>query len=181
MAYRVVPFDPAWLLDFVNGHARTPRREAGDDGRDPVLRPSSSGLHRYVGGMTVGDRMRFADMLYEALRASAASDVAARYDQLLRDVVVRVRATGDDGGFRLAMETEDVQAVVVLAAASTLECLFHGDGPRARLGVCSAERCADLYVDRSQAATRRYCSRTCQNRTKVAAYRARRRAVQEGH
>ena len=56
--------------------------------------------------------------------------------------------------------------------------LYHwltGIGSLDRLGVCHAHRCADIYVDGSQAAARRYCSAVCGNRTKVAAYRSRSR------
>jgi len=42
-----------------------------------------------------------------------------------------------------------------------------------RLGVCTAPRCDRVYVDTSRNATRRYCSTSCQNRVKTAAFRAR--------
>jgi len=45
-----------------------------------------------------------------------------------------------------------------------------------RLGVCSAERCDNVYVDTSPNASKRYCSERCASRANVAAYRARRKA-----
>jgi predicted RNA-binding Zn ribbon-like protein len=42
-----------------------------------------------------------------------------------------------------------------------------------RLGVCTAARCDRVYVDTSRNGTRRYCSTSCQNRVKTAAFRAR--------
>lgn len=42
-----------------------------------------------------------------------------------------------------------------------------------RLGVCTAPRCDRVYVDTSRNGTRRYCSVSCQNRVKTAAFRAR--------
>lgn len=42
-----------------------------------------------------------------------------------------------------------------------------------RLGVCTAPRCDRVYVDISRNGTRRYCSTSCQNRVKTAAFRAR--------
>ena len=42
-----------------------------------------------------------------------------------------------------------------------------------RLGVCTASRCDRVYVDTSRNGTRRYCSTSCQNRVKTAAFRAR--------
>jgi hypothetical protein len=47
-----------------------------------------------------------------------------------------------------------------------------GDG--SRLGLCGGSRCADVYLDLSPAGHRRFCSLACQNRTRVAAFRARR-------
>lgn len=43
-----------------------------------------------------------------------------------------------------------------------------------RLGVCTAPRCDRVYVDVSRNGTRRFCSTSCQNRVKAAAFRARR-------
>ena len=48
-----------------------------------------------------------------------------------------------------------------------------GGDYRDRLGVCTAPRCDRVYVDTSRNGTRRYCSTSCQNRVKTAAFRAR--------
>jgi predicted RNA-binding Zn ribbon-like protein len=45
-----------------------------------------------------------------------------------------------------------------------------------RLGVCTAPRCDRVYVDVSRNGTRRFCSTSCQNRVKAAAFRARQAA-----
>lgn len=45
-----------------------------------------------------------------------------------------------------------------------------------RLGVCAAPSCDRVFVDVSRNGTRRFCGEACQNRVKVAAHRARRRA-----
>lgn len=42
-----------------------------------------------------------------------------------------------------------------------------------RLGVCTAPHCDRVYVDVSRNGQRRFCSTTCQNRVKAAAFRAR--------
>ncbi|WP_425554615.1 CGNR zinc finger domain-containing protein [Kribbella sancticallisti] len=41
------------------------------------------------------------------------------------------------------------------------------------MGTCAADGCADVYIDVSARAHRRFCSVTCQNRTRVAAFRRR--------
>ena len=46
-----------------------------------------------------------------------------------------------------------------------------------RLGICSAPACDRVFVDLSRNGSRRFCSAACQNRTKAAALRARRRAA----
>jgi predicted RNA-binding Zn ribbon-like protein len=48
-----------------------------------------------------------------------------------------------------------------------------GSEESGRLGVCTAARCDRVYVDISRNATRRFCSTTCQNRVKAAAFRER--------
>lgn len=51
-------------------------------------------------------------------------------------------------------------------------------GPFAdRLGVCSAPACDRVYVDTSRNGTRRFCSTSCQNRVKAAAFRERKSAT----
>ncbi|WP_374215715.1 CGNR zinc finger domain-containing protein [Streptomyces drozdowiczii] len=46
-----------------------------------------------------------------------------------------------------------------------------------RIGICTGDHCVDVYVDRSPGGRRRFCSVTCQNRTRVAAFRRRRAAA----
>lgn len=43
-----------------------------------------------------------------------------------------------------------------------------------RLGVCQAPACDRIYIDVSRNGTRQFCSTSCQNRVKAAAFRARR-------
>ncbi|MGW4897168.1 CGNR zinc finger domain-containing protein [Kitasatospora sp. NPDC004240] len=42
-----------------------------------------------------------------------------------------------------------------------------------RLRRCQAVRCEELFLDATRNHAQRYCSQACQNRTKVAAHRAR--------
>lgn len=42
-----------------------------------------------------------------------------------------------------------------------------------RFGICSAASCDRVFADTTKNASRRFCSVTCQNRTKAAAFRAR--------
>ena len=48
-----------------------------------------------------------------------------------------------------------------------------GSGQSDRLGTCMAARCDRVFVDLSKNTSRRFCSTSCQNRTKAAAFRQR--------
>jgi predicted RNA-binding Zn ribbon-like protein len=49
-----------------------------------------------------------------------------------------------------------------------------GTGQAGRLGICNAVDCGRAFLDQSKNASRRFCTITCQNRTKAAAFRSRR-------
>lgn len=68
--------------------------------------------------------------------------------------------------------TDDLDTGWAAGCASGLA-LAIGSDLAGRLGVCDAERCDRVYVDVSKNGLRRFCSTTCQNRTKAAAHRAR--------
>ena len=59
------------------------------------------------------------------------------------------------------------------AGCATGLAIVLGTDDRGRLGVCTAPRCDRVYVDASRNGTRRFCSTTCQNRVKTAAFRSR--------
>lgn len=61
------------------------------------------------------------------------------------------------------------------AAMATGLAVVLGSASARRLGICSAGRCDRVFADTSRNGTRRFCSTACQNRTKAAAFRARRR------
>lgn len=52
-----------------------------------------------------------------------------------------------------------------------------GVGEQDRLGTCTADACDRVFVDTSRNGSRRFCSTTCQNRVKTAAFRRRRARV----
>jgi predicted RNA-binding Zn ribbon-like protein len=57
-----------------------------------------------------------------------------------------------------------------LLAALSAHLIRHGT---VRIGVCQAEPCTCVYVDRSRARTRRYCCDQCNDRAAASAYRRR--------
>jgi predicted RNA-binding Zn ribbon-like protein len=80
----------------------------------------------------------------------------------------------EDGVWRLHHHPADAQ-VLPMWRAICAESLARLVGAQAshRLGVCNASRCDRVFADTSKNATRRFCSAPCQNRTKTAAFRAR--------
>lgn len=68
---------------------------------------------------------------------------------------------------------EDSLATGYAAGCATGLAIVLGSEARDRLGVCTAPRCDRVYVDTSRNGTRRFCSTSCQNRVKAAAFRAR--------
>jgi predicted RNA-binding Zn ribbon-like protein len=100
---------------------------------------------------------------------------AARVTALLELTGVRpVLTVGDDGRLVQAWLVEDPgQARRAAAALALREQLADRPG---RIGVCADRQCADVYVDLSPAARRRFCCLTCQNRARAEAFRKRRAA-----
>ena len=69
--------------------------------------------------------------------------------------------------------TQDDLATGWAAGCATGLAVVLGSELHGRIGVCTAPRCDRVYVDTSRNGTRRFCSTTCQNRVKAAAFRAR--------
>jgi predicted RNA-binding Zn ribbon-like protein len=68
---------------------------------------------------------------------------------------------------------DEPRDALLAAAALTLRHQLAQHDPD-RIGVCTGRNCADAYIDASPAGQRRFCSVTCQNRARVAAWRQRR-------
>ena len=112
---------------------------------------------------------RFADRLHPVFAAPDSAQRVTLVDALLA-------ATGVRPALAPAAETwrvDDPRRALAAAAGLTLRHLLGQPGPD-RAGVCSGRDCADAYLDASPAGRRRYCSVTCQNRARVAAWRRRR-------
>jgi predicted RNA-binding Zn ribbon-like protein len=80
----------------------------------------------------------------------------------------------DEEGWHLHFHgASDTLATGWAAGCATGLAIVLGTDDRGRLGVCTAPRCDRVYVDTSRNGTRRFCSTTCQNRVKTAAFRSR--------
>jgi len=83
------------------------------------------------------------------------------------DVGWHVHGTDDDAPLAERFAVEVAMAMIDVIRA----------GERERLSVCSADDCDDVYVDLSRNRSRKFCDGTCGTRANVAAYRARKAAV----
>jgi predicted RNA-binding Zn ribbon-like protein len=105
------------------------------------------------------------------------AEAVERLDRLLRAAPVQAGlALGDEGraGWTWAAGEHGMPALRARLLAALAEHLVRNG--TARIGVCDAEPCRCVYVDRSRARTRRYCCDQCNDRAAAAAYRARRKA-----
>ncbi|MYW62538.1 hypothetical protein GTY65_00350 [Streptomyces sp. SID8379] len=82
----------------------------------------------------------------------------------------------DDDRLDAVWSVGSADRALVAAAALALR-QYLGEQGFARVGVCTGGRCADVYVDQSPGGRRRFCSVTCQNRARVAAFRSRKAAT----
>jgi len=121
---------------------------------------------------------RFQRELRPVFEASDAGDTRGVIDGL-NALMVRHPITprisdhdGDDLHLHVATKSASVAELVVGESLLGLATLVCDLGPT-RLGVCSAERCEQVYVDTSPNQSRRYCSDRCSSRANVAAYRRR--------
>lgn len=86
-----------------------------------------------------------------------------------------------DWGYHLHATSPDqplAERIAVEAAMAFVDVVRVGELDRLR--VCSADDCADVFVDLSRNRSRRFCEVGCGNRINVAAYRARRRSGSSG-
>ena len=117
--------------------------------------------------------------VFESGSADDTPAVVAGINELMGRHPVTPRISDHDGhDLHLHVATDHASVAELLVGESLLGLakLVCDLGPR-RLGVCSATRCADVFVDTSPNRSRRYCSERCSSRANVAAYRARQRAV----
>lgn len=153
------------VVELVNECSDAARAAAGEGGLPQPTVPALGGLGDDPG------RCRLAAGRLHDVFTDQRGPVAGLND-LLAATGVRPRLDADG---RLGW-VAPVGADMLLAGAAVSLLAWvdaHGAG---RLGVCEADRCVDVFADSSRAATRRYCSETCLNRSRVARWRARRSA-----
>ncbi|MFG2586647.1 CGNR zinc finger domain-containing protein [Streptomyces sp. NPDC048438] len=174
-----IPLDT--LTELVNGWGTLPRRE---DGRGAKAHLPASGIAQRLGlparvsaALTSQALADAADRLHEVFSTPDSETCARSLTRLLSDTGIRpVMEAAADGTLRSAWCVEDTDHALAGAAGIALR-EYLADHGFARIGICTGAHCADVYIDHSPGGRRRFCSVTCQNRTRVAAFRSRKAAA----
>jgi hypothetical protein len=174
--FQVPRLSVAALVELVNGWGTVPRARGGGRprpptaefaARHPALRPDGELDDT---GLEVA-----ADAVYPVFAAADAEAKAVRVTALLGQLGVRPAVTVEGAELRAAwLVPRREDAVAASVAVGVYEHLLAAGA--GRLGTCASGTCGDVYVDASPGAHRRFCSLTCQNRERVAAFRRRRAA-----
>jgi predicted RNA-binding Zn ribbon-like protein len=150
--------------DLVNAAARA----LGGDGRPTprVTFDDAEALARFASEMRlVFHAVREGDL------AAAATTIN---DQLVRAGARPQLDPQPEGGWQVHFHgSDDTLATGWAAGCATGLALALGSDLAGRMGMCDADRCDRVYVDTSKNGSRRFCSISCQNRTKAAAHRSR--------
>ncbi|NEC68865.1 CGNR zinc finger domain-containing protein [Streptomyces sp. SID9727] len=167
------------LTELVNAWGTLPREAAGR-GNAPT-RPEHLATHLGLptdveAELTPEECTRAADLLHQIFSAQNTQTCAQRLAHLLVDVGARpaLEATANDS-LSAVWRVDDPGQVLLAASALALRQYVTTHGIE-RIGTCTGDHCADVYIDRSPGGRRRFCSITCQNRTRVATFRRRKAA-----
>jgi predicted RNA-binding Zn ribbon-like protein len=175
----VEPMSPDVLVWLVNEWGSVPRAAAGED-QAPY--PDTDLLAALLAGSGVRDcppaaltgpaLRQVADQLHRVFAAADLGERVTLVAGLLAQTGVtpalELTDTGDRPG--ATWRVSAARDALLAAAALTLRHQLAEHDPD-RVGVCSGRRCADAFIDASPAGQRRFCSVTCQNRARIAAWR----------
>lgn len=175
MAVHVREMQLAALVELVNEWGTIPRAVAGEEGDPYPPRATLSGrlgIPRSATPRNDQDLVALADRLHPIFATEDAARRVRLVNALLTASGVRPRLSNDEtvtGSWLV----DDPDNALLAAAAVTLRTQFIQHSAE-RLGTCVGHNCADVYIDSSPTGKRRFCSLTCQNRARVAAFRRRR-------
>jgi predicted RNA-binding Zn ribbon-like protein len=116
--------------------------------------------------------------VFEAVERGDLDDAAITVNALLAETGAHPQLDRHDGEpwhLHFHGHTDSLTQGWAAGCASGLA-LVLGTDSYDRLGICTAPRCDRVYVDTSRNGARRFCSVSCQNRVKAAAFRARQAA-----
>ncbi|MEU1091477.1 CGNR zinc finger domain-containing protein [Streptomyces sp. NPDC005576] len=123
-----------------------------------------------------------AGLLREVFAAEHTDTAAAALNQLLTDHTGRLRLTSHGGGSpwhpHLDHDDEAPWEEWFLTSSCLALTVLLWDSQRPPGGVCSSSGCHNVFLTRGSGPDRRYCSRRCATRERVAAHRRARSSVE---
>jgi predicted RNA-binding Zn ribbon-like protein len=161
----VEPMPPDLLVWLVNEWGSAPRAAAGEEDT-PYPDPAPLGA-------AAGNLAEVADRLHRIFAAPDSTERVRLLALLLAQTGVRPTVALASGLPSETWHVDDPARALLAAAALTLRHQLAQRDP-GRVGTCTGRNCADAYIDASPGGQRRFCSVTCQNRARVAAWRRRR-------
>jgi hypothetical protein len=178
------------LVELINEWGDVPRERAGNQFSPyPPLNhfvTRHAGFWRGIPGVQLQQLVDVANRVFPVFAAESGGELARLLRELVADAGLTASWEAEGWTVRQAWVTDihqpaghpEQQPELTLLAAAVRTLIEHmcecPDG--SRLGTCSADACADVYVDHSSDGHRHYCSLTCQNRQRARVYRAGRRA-----
>jgi predicted RNA-binding Zn ribbon-like protein len=178
MVVEVRPADQDWVVAFVNEYGTEPRREA-DEQEEPYPPMDALGTHDVALSSSLAETqlVSVADGLHRVFASPSRSAAAEALNALLEESSPepRIRAGGSSDGYEKVWRVDAAASPGAPLKASCALALLDVLCGRWGFGLCEASACVDVFVDRSPGGRRKYCSAQCHTRTKVAAFRERRK------
>lgn len=123
------------------------------------------------GFITLATRLRD---VFLAVRIDDLDAAAGRLNELLAAQPAHPHLAKEDGRWRLHHHPAELPLVPMWTAiCAEAVARVVGADAGSRLGTCDSPGCERVFLDESKNASRRFCSTTCQNRVKAAAFRRR--------
>ena len=164
--------DVGWILDAINECSTPTRTAAGElDDTDGNI---AERLKR-VEGVTSEDFVAVVDSWFEIFRAAPdPRSVCDVLNDLLIEASPTIRAAFDGSTVSSSVEFSEAvtarQRLTVGGALALLDVI--AEIGLERIGLCTANHCVDVYIDRSPRRNKRYCSQLCQTRERVQRHRS---------
>jgi predicted RNA-binding Zn ribbon-like protein len=178
----VEPMSPDVLVWLVNEWGSVPRVAAGEESRPYPDTELLAGLLAGSGVRSCPPELltdpaltEIADRLHQVFAAADLTERVNLIAELLGETSVRPALALPEAPETHPAATWQIAApghALLAAAALTLRQQLADHDPT-RIGVCTGRRCADAFIDASPSGQRRFCSVTCQNRARIAAWRHR--------
>ncbi|MFI8933925.1 CGNR zinc finger domain-containing protein [Streptomyces sp. NPDC053474] len=165
----------AALVNALGGAAPDTPTEAEVAAVEAVLREYGESDPLGLSAEDVRAMRTAAASLYDVFAAPDVDTAAHRLNRILAESCGPVRLTAHGGGSpwhpHLDSDDEAPWAEWLLASSCMALTVLVWDRQRPPGGVCASPRCARVYVAIGGGAARRYCSRRCATRERVASHR----------